>query len=103
MNNSGMNPGDPVIFRGGEAFKDSVIFNKGMADQSIISNAQSVRSLSGNLLHISDYAKMADDTPALAKENADRLNGIYAAGHYSRGIHCYVADRPLRANGIRGH
>ena len=68
MNNSGLNPGDPVIFRDGEAFKDSVIFNKGEANQSIVSNAQSVRSLSGNLLHISDYAKMADDTPALAKE-----------------------------------
>ena len=65
--NMGDKPGDCNIFRQGEWVKEKIIFNRGRSE-SVVANAQSVRSLSGTLIHVSDYAKMALDTPETARE-----------------------------------
>ena len=66
--NSGLEPGDPALFRDGEWQKTCVIFNKKLRTESQIINLQSSRSGGGNLAHITDYAKMAQEDPALARE-----------------------------------
>ena len=66
--NSGLELGDPVMFREGEWQKNCVIFNKYKRNESQVVNLQSSRSGGGNLAHITDYARMAQEDPRLARE-----------------------------------